>query len=442
MMPRLQLAFFACCSLALIACGDDDSTGCPEGFMEEGPGCVPVADGGAPTCDDPETCNGVDDDCDGMTDEELTQACGTNAGLCVAGTQACVDGDWGTCEGETAPAEEACEGVEDEDCDGTVDEGCSCADGVPVVCGESTGRCEEGTQACVDGMLGACEGAVGPMDEVCNNVDDDCDGMIDEGNPDGGAACGSDTGACSMGVETCTSGVLVCEGGVMMTTESCNGVDDDCDGTSDEGLLETFYGDSDGDGQGDPSDECMACAPSGCPSGRDWVTNDTDCDDDCASCFQGGTEVCDGLNQDCDGSTDEGVLITFYRDADDDGFGRDSSTMSACTAPTGYVPDGGDCQDGDPDAYPGQTMFFDEPVDDGLPISLDYDYDCDESVTGEYNGRTGDTSGCTSGSCSTSRRWQGSVPACGSSGQSFQCVRGAGSLCTASPLTNETRSCR
>ncbi|MEZ4339087.1 MAG: SpoIID/LytB domain-containing protein [Sandaracinaceae bacterium] len=72
-------------------------------------------------------------------------------------------------------------------------------------------------------------------EEICNEIDDDCDGAVDEGNPGGGASCGTDTGACAAGSLACRAGTLVCLGGVDPVPETCNGADDDCDGTTDEG---------------------------------------------------------------------------------------------------------------------------------------------------------------------------------------------------------------
>jgi hypothetical protein len=133
-----------------------------------------------------EACNGVDDDCDGETDETFTCArgslapctttCGsTGSGTCTAACEPAAAGDC------TPPIDELCNGVDD-DCDTLTDEDFHCAVGSPVSCTHtdcpwaSIGTC---TAECAAPAGEDCP----PLEEICNDVDDDCDTTTDEGCP-------------------------------------------------------------------------------------------------------------------------------------------------------------------------------------------------------------------------------------------------------------------
>ena len=137
--------------------------------------------------------------------------------------------------------------------------------------------------------------------------------------------------------------------------EQCDGRDNDCDGQVDESDAEDatwFYPDADRDGYGALEGATLACEQ---PDG-DWVGHSGDCNDAEPLAWQGAAEICDGVDNDCNGAIDEGAAapVTWYLDADGDGYGAADHSEVACGAPgADWVHLAGDCDDALPEVNPG-----------------------------------------------------------------------------------------
>ena len=169
----------------------------------------------------------------------------------------------------------------------------------------------------------------------------------------------------------------------------CNGVDDNCDGEIDEDCVipeRTYYADTDGDEYGDPASSIVATSQP-----EDFVLDNTDCDDNNTNVNLGEIEICDGIDNNCDGNIDENVSGTWYLDSDDDGWGDSGEASTICDALTNYVAEPGDCDDSDSSIYPGapeicdtQDNDCDGNIDEGLLNRYYEDIDDDGYGLSDY----------------------------------------------------------
>ena len=328
-----------------------------------------------------EICDGLDNDCDGLVDLDDSDLPATGLWYTDADADGYGDDASGAAACEAPPGSVAV-GGDCDDADASFNPGASeadCADPNDYNCDGSVGYADldaDGQPACTD--CDDSDPSVSPLaEERCDGRDEDCDGTIDNDPIDASTwyadADGDGSGDADVAVVACESPAShVADSGdcddldadtFPGAAERCDGADNDCDGTIDEDIVSRWYADADGDGFGDGASASDVCDP---PSG--YVADDTDCNDLLADTFPGATEICDSVDNDCDGVADDSVGVPWFRDADGDGFGGTDTTES-CEAPPGYTATPGDCDDTDGATSPAGTEVCD-----------DADNDCDTSV--------------------------------------------------------------
>ena len=399
--------------------------------------CIPVAGKvlNASDCNDSsglvkptatETCNGIDDNCAGGVDDGLTflayytdgdgdgfgastgtpqQACSPVSGK-VTNSQDCNDAN----PAIKPMAPETCNGTDD-NCNGQTDEGLTFVDYYPDGDGDTFGSALATAQRSCTPITGRvtnrtdcndANAAVNPSrTEVCNSIDDNCAGGIDEGLPtqnyypdldldlhgrSGSVAvssCGPVAGRVTSNDDCNDSNATVFTG----APEMCNGVDDNCDNLIDNGVAtQNYYVDSDGDGYG--ATGSVAQASCSLVAGR--VTNSLDCNDFNSAIKPTATEICNGVDDDCDLAIDEGLtVLAYYPDLDGDGFGATgASPQNSCAAVSSKVTNNTDCNDANLNIKPGAPEVCNglddncvNGIDEGLPTQ-NYYTDADTDLFG------------------------------------------------------------
>ncbi|MBT4857111.1 hypothetical protein HON52_02890 [Candidatus Uhrbacteria bacterium] len=362
---------------------------------------------------DTDTPSGADDDGDGFNaDDDCDDS---NAAVNPDATEVC-DGKDNDCDGATDEDVQT-NFFEDSDADGFGDDtstqlACETPEGFSA----QSGDCNDD-----DGDINP--GAI----EVCDEQDNNCDGEVDEGvtttsYPD---VDGDRYGDPDAPYESCTLEIGYVDNADdcddtepsvnLYAIEVCDELDNDCDGLTDaedvDDIVLIQYPDGDGDLYGDADfdgEEIASC--DGVEGG--YSPYGTDCDDGNAEVHPGATEVCNTVDDDCDGyvdsldsSWDVSSGTTYFADTDEDGYGDAAASQDSCSQPSGYGLDDSDCDDTDVEVNPGASEDCDDSRDldcsggasDGatdvdadsyVHDSCDGGTDCDDADSTVYPGAT------------------------------------------------------
>jgi hypothetical protein len=269
------------------------------------PLCKPNATAAArETCDNniDDNCNGlIDDGCGckpgASRDCYLGPPGSSSNAPCKKGQQRCIGGNfWSGCQPAALPLVETCNGIDD-DCDGKADEN-NPGGGAACKINNARGLCADGKIVCVNGQLDCKTTYVATKDDRCDGKDNDCDGQVDEDDPLIGKTCTvpKTQGPCSEGKVLCKAGAYVCESQVKSVQETCNGIDDDCDGAVDNNLTRLC-----------PNQKGVcAGATAICAGEKGWLAcSSSNNRRQAGGQYELKETLCDGKDNDCDGEIDE-----------------------------------------------------------------------------------------------------------------------------------------
>ncbi len=363
----------------------------------------------------------TDEDCDGVADDQDSSAVGqtpwyadsdadgfgdpqSSLGACnmpvgsVADATDCDDSN----NSVNPLAVESCNSIDD-DCDGGVDD--ADPEGVPAdamiwyVDGDQDGYGDgAGTPSCVEPSnsvlyAGDCDDSNNAFypgaTETCDDPTDyNCDGSVGyaDGDADGYAAC-----------QECNDG----DAGIRPdAVEVCNFVDDNCDTLVDNNASDapTWYADTDGDSYGDANVTDVTCQS---PEG--FVADNTDCADAEVDIHPGATEICNALDDNCDGVIDTDAVDrpTFYADADGDGYGDINSPVLSRDETENITSDTQDCDDTRGTVSPDQPEACEDGMDNNCSGEVDEDCPTDSVVDTAADSDSGGKTEPESCGCST-----------------------------------------
>lgn len=342
--------------------------GVPAGYVSNPDDC----NDGNPALN-PNTVWYKDEDNDGYSDGTTKTQCTQPAGYKLAADLTTITGD---CDDTRAELNLTTMWYRDADNDGY-------SDGISVMqCPQPAGYKLAANLTATSGDTDDNNPNINPgATELCNGIDDNSNSIVDDGIADNVTDVYGygNVGECKVKIDSCISGSWqTIQWAVNASAEVCDGKDNDCDGSVDEGGVcsSTIYycdGDTDGYISAVQSGSCSSynCTPSGCSG-----TPGNDCNDAIAAIHPGATEICNGIDDNCNNQTDEGSIgTTSYHDFDNDTYGDAGDSTQVCPTPSGYVGNPDDCNDNDAAINPAAIEMCDA-------IDNDCDGQADEGLAG------------------------------------------------------------